>query len=32
MINLMTSNFVDSQSWEDNEPDHEMQVTLIYQE
>ena len=24
MINHMTSNFIDSQSWEDSEPDHEL--------
>ena len=24
IINLTTSNFIDSQSWEDSEPDHEM--------
>ena len=24
MINLTTSNFIDSQSWEDSEPDHEI--------
>ena len=28
----MTSNFIDSQSWEDSEPDHEMYVTFIHQD
>ena len=32
IINLATSNFIYSQSWEDSEPDHEMYVILIYQE
>ena len=32
IINLMTSNFIDSQFWEDSEPDHEIHVILIYQE
>ena len=32
IINLTTSIYINSKSWENNEPDNEVKVALIYQE